>query len=71
MLVLTVGSFWVFGEIPQMTVNYKSDLGLLWFPSFVFSLHILVYQGLSAYAPKGIGNREYGIGVINSDSIIK
>ena len=48
MLVLTVGSFSVFGEISQMTVNYQSDLAALEFPSFLFFLYILlIYQGLS------------------------
>ena len=52
MLVLSVGSFSVFGEISQMTINYQSDLAFGGFPSFLFSLHILlIYQGLSADAP--------------------
>ena len=52
MLVLTVGSFEVFGEIWQFTVNYTSDLAFWGFLSFLFSLHILfIYQGLSADAP--------------------
>ena len=52
MLVLTEGSFSVFGEISQMTVNYKSDLAFGGFPSFLFSLYILsIYQGFSADAP--------------------
>ena len=52
MLVLTVGSFSVFGEISEITVNYQSDLAFLGFPSFLFSLYILlIYQGLSADAP--------------------
>ena len=52
MLVLTVGSFSVFGEIFEMTVNYQSDLAFWGFPSFLFSLHtLLISQGLSADAP--------------------
>ena len=52
MLVLIVGSFSIFGEISQMTVNYQSDLAFWGFPSFLFSLYLLsIYQGLSAGAP--------------------
>ena len=52
MLVLTVGSFSVFGEIFEITTNYQSDLAFWGFPSFLFSLYILlIYQGLSADAP--------------------
>ena len=54
MLVLTVGSFSDFGEIFEITVNYKSDLAFLEFPSFLFSLYIK-YQGLLI----GNTNREY------------
>ena len=39
MLVLTVGSFSVFGEIFEMTVNYQSDLAFGGFPSVLFSLY--------------------------------
>ena len=52
MLVLTVGSFSVFGEISEITVNYKSDLAFGGFPSFLFSLYILlIYQGLPNRPP--------------------
>ena len=47
MLVLTVGSFSVFGEIFEMTVNYQSDLAFWGFPSFLFSLYrLLIYWGV-------------------------
>ena len=52
MLVLTVESFSVFGDISEITINYLSDLAFSRFPSFLFSLCILlIYQGLSADAP--------------------
>ena len=62
MLVLTVGSFSVFGEIFEITLNYQSDLGFQWFPLFLFSLYILsIYQGLSAGHPL-IGDPPYQAG---------
>ena len=46
------GIIFGFRRICQLTVNYQSDLAFWGFPSFLFSLHILlIYQGLSADAP--------------------
>ncbi len=47
MLVLTVGSFWVFGEISQLTVKHQSHLAFWGFPSFLFSLYISFWGSLS------------------------
>ena len=50
--VLTLGSFQVFGEISQMPMNQQSDLAFLRFPSFLFSLYILlIYLILSYITP--------------------
>ena len=56
--------FILVGEISQLTVTYQLDLGFVWFPSFLFSLHILlIYRGLSADGPTRPGGPGGGDGL--------